>query len=79
MWECEWQNFYKTDVFVKDHMREAFLYKRSLCQDQILDKIKTRALYGSMQCDIKVPDHRRENFDNFRPFFKNTKVCREDI
>ena len=62
-----------------EHLRESFPYKRPLRQDQLLDKIKSGALFGYVRCDIKVPDHLREKFVNFPPIFKNTNVCRQYI
>ena len=34
-------------------------YQRSVHQDQLLDKIKSDALFGDVQCDIKVREHLR--------------------
>ena len=44
-----------------------------------MNKIKSSALFSYVQCDIKVPDHLREQFADFQPFFKNKNVCRHDI
>ena len=79
MWECDWWKLYKTDVSVKEHLRESFPYKRPLRQDQLLDKIKSCALFGYVQCGIKLPEHLREIFANFWPILKNTNVCRQDF
>ena len=76
MWECEWWEFYKTDVSVKEYLRGSFPYKRPLRQDQLLDKIKSGTIFGHSQCDIEVPEHLRENLANFPPLFKNTNVSR---
>ena len=62
MSEYEWWKLYETHVSVKEHLRNSFPYKRPLHQDQILDKIKSGALSDYVQCDIKVPEHLRENF-----------------
>ena len=70
---------HKTDVSVKEHFTKSFPYKRPLRQDQLLDKIKSGALFEYIQCDFKVPEHLREQFPNFLPFFKKTNVCRQDI
>ena len=36
-------------------------------------------LFGYNHCDIEVPQHLRDYFSNFPPFFKNTVVSRNDI
>ena len=73
MGECEWWKNYKTDVSIKEHLRKSFRYKRPLRQDQIWDKTKSGALFGYGQCDIKVPEHPREEVANFPPIFENKK------
>ena len=55
MQECEWWKLYKTDVSFKEQLRESIPYKRPLRQNQLLDKMKSGALFGYVQCDINVP------------------------
>ena len=79
MWECEWWSLCKTDASVKSHLRENFPYKRLLSEEQLLQGIIDRQLFGYVQCDIEVPEHLRSYFLNFPPIFKNTVVSREGI
>ena len=70
MWEYEGWNLYKTDVSVKEHLRESLPYKHPLRQDQLLDKIILGDLSGYIHCDIKVPEPLRAKFAIFPPFSK---------
>ena len=79
MWECEWWRLFKTDAPVKKYHREIFPYKRSLIEEQLLQRIIDGRLFGYIQCDIEVPEHLRDYFSNFPPTFKNTVVSRDDI
>ena len=79
MWECEWWSLYKTDASVKNHLRENFPYKRALSEEHFLQGIINGRLFGSVQCDIEVPEHLQSYFSNFPQIFKNTVVSREDI
>ena len=79
MWEGEWWKLYEANVSVKEQLRESLPYKRPLRQDQFLDKRKPSALFGYVQYDIKFPEHLRQELAFFRPFFKNTNVCRQDL
>ena len=79
MWECEWWRLYKTTTNVKLHIREKFLYRRSLTEQQLLEGIKKRNLFGYVQCDIEVPEKLRASFVNFPSIFKNTLVSENDI
>ena len=57
-----------------------FPYQRPLMQEERLTpEIKSRRLFGYVQCDLKVPEHLKAYFANFRPIFKNTVVVRNDI
>ena len=71
MYECEWWQLYKTDVVVKQHLRESFPYKTPLTEERLLEKIKNGSLFGYVQCDIEVPPALREKFANFPLIFKN--------
>ena len=42
-------------------------------------EIKSRGLFGYVQCDLKVPEDLKAYFANFPPIFKNTVVSRNDI
>ena len=44
-----------------------------------MQDIKSRRLFGYVQCDLKVPEHLKAYFTNFPPIFKNTVVSRNDI
>ena len=67
LWECERWKLYKTDVSVKELLKESFPYKRPLRQDQLLDNIKSKF----QSISEKVP--------KFPPIFKSTNVCRQVI
>ena len=68
----------KTDAPVKSYHRAKFPYKRPLSEEQLLQQIIDGRLFGSVQCDIEVPEHLRDYFSNFPPIFKNTVVSRDD-
>ena len=44
-----------------------------------MQEIRSRRLFGYVQCDLKVPEHLKAYFANFPPIFKNTVVSRNDI
>ena len=78
-WECEWWRLYKTTTNVKLHLRENFLYRRSLIEQQLLEETKKGNFFGYVQCDMEVPKDLRANFSNFPPIFKNTLVSKNDF
>ena len=79
MCEYEWGRLHKTTTNVKLHIRKCFPYRRSLTEQQLLDGIKKRNLFGYFQCDIEVPEDLRANLANFPPVFRNTLVSKDDI
>ena len=79
MYECEWWQLYKTNVVVKQQLRQSFPYKIPLSEERLLERIKNGSLFGYVQCDIEVPPELREQFANFPPIFKNINVGRDDI
>ena len=70
---------YKTDSIIKQNVRDFLPYKIHLRGERYLEKIKSRSLFGYVQCDFEVSGNLRELFANFLPFCKNNKVDRDDI
>ena len=79
MWHWEWLNFYKTTTCVEENLRESFLYKCALREERLLEQIRSGKLFGSVQCDIELPEELKKNFANFPHIFKITNVGRQDI
>ena len=75
--ECELWRLYKTTSNVKLHIRETFLYRRSLTEHQLPERIKKENPLGYVQCE--VPENLRANFAIFPPIFKNTSFSKNDI
>ena len=78
MWEFSWWELYRTDAPVKSYLRANFPYKRPLSEEQLLQGVIDGQLFGYVQGDIEVPDHLRDYFSNFPPFFEKTVVSRND-
>ena len=76
MWECNCWELNRTDATVKNHPRANFPYQRPLSKERLMQEIKSRNLFGYVQCDLKVPEHLTSYFANFPPTFKNTGVSR---
>ena len=79
MWECKWWELYRTDATVKNHLRANFHYQRPVSEERHMQGIRSRRLFGYVQCDLKVPEHLKAYFANLPPIFKNTVVSRIDI
>ena len=76
MWECNWWELYRTDASVKNHLRTNFAWQRPLSEERLMQEIKSRRLFGYVQCDLKVPEYLKAYFANFPPIFKKTVVSR---
>ena len=74
----KWWKLYKSVVLAKEHLRESFPYERALRQGQLLNRKKSGASFGYVQCDIKLPEHVSEQFAIFSPILNNTNVCRQN-
>ena len=77
--KCNWWELYRTDATVKNHLRSNFPYQRPLSEERLMQEIKSRRLFGCVQCDLKVSEHLKAYFANFPPILKNTVVSRNDI
>jgi hypothetical protein len=45
----------------------------------IINAVKDETLFGCVECDIHVPEHLRDYFQQMCPIFKNVEISREDI
>ena len=69
MWECNCWELYRTDATVKNHLWANFPYQRPLSKERLIKEIRTRKLFGDVQCDFKVPEHMKAYFAKFLPIF----------
>ena len=69
MWECDWKE-------LRDPPRRG-IWK--MTQQQIITAVVDGALFGMVECDIRVPPELRPYFSEMQPIFKNTTVTRDDI
>ena len=53
--------------------------REGLTSEQVLKRIEDGRLFGFVECDIHVPEHRRHYFSEMCPIFKNVELSREDL
>ena len=69
----------KTDVSVKEKLRESFPYKLLLLRDLLLEKKESGGVLGYLPCDINAQENLWEQIACIPPVCKITNVCRQDI
>ena len=69
MWECAWKR--ERDPPPRQ--------KWKMTQQQIIAAVVDGALFGMIECDIRVPSELKDHFAEMQPIFKNTTVTRDDI
>ena len=69
MWECQWKRERDTPP----------RRKWTMTQQQIIAAVVDGALFGMIECDIRVPSELRAHFAEMQPIFKNAAVKRDDI
>ena len=47
--------------------------------DNIVDDILNGVFFGLIECDIQVPDHLRDYFEEMPPIFKNVEITYNDV
>ena len=70
MLECNWWELYREEATLKNHLRANFPYQRPLSEARLMQEIKSRRLFGYVQCDLKVPDYLKAYFANFAQTLK---------
>ena len=77
MYESKRWQLYKTDVVVKQHLRESVPDKIPLSEERHLERIKNGSFLCYVQCDIEVPPELRKHFENLSPIFEIINVSRD--
>ena len=80
--EKDWQALLTQRPEIKHYLaqhRTFTHFKKYLTQDQIIQYIRGRRLFGFVECDIEVPEHIKEYFSEMTPIFKNVDVCLDDV
>ena len=77
-WEALLTQRPEIKAYISQH-RTYTHFKKYLNQDQIFQYIQDRRLFGFVECDIEVPNQRKEYFSEMTPIFKNVDVCLNDV
>ena len=64
------------DGLRKDYIREKGYFKEEMWDCSWWEKIRNETMFGSVQCDLSVPDELKAKFSNFPPIFINIDVTR---
>lgn len=65
--------------FIATKLRRPLDKVKTMTTRSIVNAVKSETLFGCVECDIHVPDHLREQFQEMCPIFKNTEISRDDI
>ena len=78
--KCEsgWWGLLKTTKVVNLCIRENFPRRRSLSEDQLLEK-KERNSFSCVECDFQVPEKKRTFLSKFFSAFGNTLFSKTDL
>lgn len=84
MWVYESQKL-KEDISINTYLKETFNRVSSYSihtkptEDEIVEVVKDRSLYGLVECYIHVSDAHNAKFEEITPVLKNMEVTRTDI
>ena len=91
IWECECLDMKKQPqarlggktieewLSQKEHFQFTRTPYRRMSVSKLLDDVKSKKFFGTVECDVEVPERLREKFAEFQPLFKNTEVTRDDL
>ena len=82
MWECKFYQLKRTNHDLKQFLKERkhpLDHKTKLTMAEIINAIKSGLLFGCVECDLHVPEHLKQYFEEMTPIFKNIDISRNDI
>ena len=82
-WECEWREIKKANKdlqrSIATRLRRPLDKVQTMTTQSIINAVKDETLFGCVECDIHVPEHLRDHFQEMCPIFQNVEISREDI
>ncbi|CAB4002579.1 Hypothetical predicted protein [Paramuricea clavata] len=81
--ECKWREMKKTNKdlqrFIATRLHRPLDKVQTMTTQSIINAVKGETLLGCVECDIRVPEHLRDHFQEMCPIFKNVEISGEDI
>lgn len=82
MYECEWKEKKNKnpdirrflEQFSEEQDNESRSARMETSQADILKMIEEEKLFGLVRCDVSVPEHLKERFEEWSPILKNEEV-----
>ena len=72
MWECQWKQMQRQHTEIKEfsqQFRKPLDFKQTISESDMLNAVKTKKLFGMVECDIHVPNYLRYYFAEMTPIF----------
>jgi hypothetical protein len=82
IWECEYKQMRKTDEDLKlfrQNYIQGLDVRTTMSENEVLSKITEGEIFGVVECDIHVPEDKKEKFSEMTPIFKNVDIPFEAI
>ena len=82
IWECEYNQMRKTDedlqLFRQNYI-QGLDVRTTMSENKVLSKIMEGEIFGVVECDIHVPEGKKDKFSEMCPIFKNVDIPFEAI
>jgi hypothetical protein len=82
-WDAEKKAYSKITDFLWDKIwlpePTTSLQRGHAHHNHLFEGIRDGKLFGFVKCDVNVPEHKREEFADLPPVFKNIDISRDDI
>ena len=82
IWECEYKQMRKTDKDLKlfrQNYIQGLDVRTTMTENEVLSKITEGEIFGVVECDIHVPEDKKDKFSEMCPIFKNVDIPFEAI
>ncbi|XP_078601001.1 uncharacterized protein LOC144876010 [Branchiostoma floridae x Branchiostoma japonicum] len=82
MWECQWRNLVRADVRLASFLEGRKTPTENLpdmTSERVLQAVRSKELFGTVECDIEVPADLKSRFAEMPPIFKNVEISIDDI
>ena len=81
IWECQWMKQKEESAEIASHIANMHkLHPASkMSQKSVLNAIKSKKIFGLVECDIHCPDNLKPTFEEFLPIFRNTDISLSDV
>ena len=83
IFECQWMKQKAASAYISNFVANLtyreMSERKTMSETEIVAAVTSERFFGLVECDLHVPDHLKDKFQEMPPIFKNVSITRDDL